>query len=412
MKLPKVLQSFTTPMPPPPEPSVELERAVATLPGHADSWNNNSWSLPFYLYNGALMNTTSSGASIVTQEGLLGLPAAWSAVNLIAHACAVMLTDADVYDPMGNQVPSPTACKMPNELYPSPYDFWHEVVTTLLIYGNYVGIVYEGQVIPVHPSHVECRIGQDGMPEYRIGGNDYSMFDIVHVRGLTLPGTFWGHGVIEAQRLSLSGAVDMTNYAVTTYSTGGVPKAVLKANDRRITADQLQTLATDWATSFGHGQRKIVALPEGLSIETLAWKPQDMEFLASRQFSVAEIALMFGLNPGDLTANIGSGNGNITYANIGAANLERIKRSFAPWTMRVEQAWSRRLLPEGYTFVAEAESLLRLDPQTQAQLDLTRTQNDAAALAAGIVTLDEVRASRGLGPITPQLPTPQEITND
>ena len=102
-------------------------------------------------------------------------------------------------------------------------------------------------------------------------------------------------------------------------------------------------------------------------------------------------------------------------ANIGAANLERIKRSFAPWTMRIEQAWSRRLLPEGYCFEAEAESLLKLDPQTQAQLELAKTQNDAAGIAAGIFTIDEVRATRGLAPIgnsTPQLTTPQDLEND
>ena len=408
MKLPKLFNSFTA-QPPQAQPA-DHERAVpATLPGYSDSWSNNAFYQPFYLYNGTLYNG-STNTPIVTQEGLLSIPAAWACVNLIAHNCAVMLADADVKDPMGNEIPAPTICSMPNSMYGSGYEWWYEVITTLVIYGNYVAIVYGDELVPVHPSHVSCRINDLGMPEYQIGSETYGMFDILHIRHLTLPGTWWGHGVIEAQRLGLSGAIGMQNYARNTYLNGGVPSAVLKLDARNVPQATLTQLGTDWAAAFGNSERKPVVLPNGMDITPISWSPEDSQFLQSRSFTVAEMALMFGINPMDLTATIGGQ--NQTYANIGQANLERIKRSFAPWVTRVEHAWSNKLLPPGYKFCADPEALLALDPLSQAQLELARNQADQVAISAGITSAAEVRASRGLPPVPDPTPTPAPAEED
>lgn len=400
MKLPKLFSSFAAA---PALPATEHDRAVtATLPGYGTT---TSGYQPLYLLNGTLFSNSPT-TPVATQEGLLSIPAAWSCVNLIAHNCAVMLADADVYDPLGNEVPAPQICKMPNPFYGSSYEWWYEVFATLVIYGNYVALIADDQLVPVHPSHVDCRINDLGLPEYHIANETYSMSEVMHIRHLTMPGTWWGQGVITAQRLGVSGAIGMQNYARNTYLNGGIPSAVLKLEARNVSQETLTQLGADWASAFANSERKPVVLPAGMDVMPISWTPEDSQFLQSRAFTVAEIALMFGVNPLDLTATIGGQ--NQTYANVGQANLERIKRSFAPWVTRVEQAWTNKLLPEGYKLCADPEALLALDPLSQAQLELARNQADQTAISAGIYSPAEARAARGLPPAPDPTPTPAE----
>lgn len=379
------------------------DRALpASLPGFNDN-TQTSFYQPFALYNGNLISTTDLSTQVVTQQGVLGLPAAWAAVNMIAHASAMMLASGDVYGPDGTELqPTPPQVAKPNAMYGSGYEFWFEVVTTLLIYGNYVGLIYNGQVVPVHPSHVECRISSEGLPVYRIGSEVYANDDVLHVRGLTMPGTWWGLGVIEAQRRTLAASVNMQTFAGTTYSTGAVPTAVIKLDAKNVPQDILTQVGQDWQNSFSNGNRKPVVLPQGIDVMPLSWSPEDAQFLQSRQFNVAEVALMFGLNPADLSATIGGQ--SLTYANISEVNMERIKRSYAPWVVRVEQAWCK-LLPDGYCFTASPEALLRMDTKS-------RYESYQIALSAGWLTVDEVRAFENLQPMGTPTPSDQPLLDD
>jgi HK97 family phage portal protein len=310
---------------------------------------------------------------------------------MIAHPVAVMLASADVYDGSGNPAPVPSVVSLPNSIYASGYEFYHELVSTLLIYGNFVAVIYEGELVPVHPTQVQCRIGSDGFPAYRIGENFYHHDDILHVRGFTLPGQWWGIGVIEAQRRGLGAAVNMQSYAANTYSTGAVPTGTISLDTRTPGDGVLAQVAENWQDAFGSGNRKPVVLPLGMTFDPIQWSPEDSQFLQSRQFNVAEIALMFGLSPTDLTATIGGT--SLTYANISEANLDRIQRSYARWVIRIESAF-RKLLPEGYKVIGNPEALLRMDTKS-------RYESYAIALANGWLTVEEVRALEHLEPLPP-----------
>lgn len=394
----EILNPFTRYLP---TENQQVDRAApATIPGYADNYNNSTAYSPFYLYNGALYGNQSA-AMTVTQEGLLGLPAAWACVNLIAHSCATMMHCADVFDAAGNEInPTPEIIASPNAMYNSGYEFYYEIISTLLIHGNFIGVLYDGQIVPVHPSYVYCRIGNDGFPVYRIGEYMYGPQDILHIRGFTMPGTWWGQGVIQAQRAALAASVNMQGFASTTYSSGAVPTAVIKLDAKNVPAETLHQVGNDWQNSFGYGNRKPVVLPQGIDVQPLAWSPEDSQFLQSRQFNIAEIALMFGLSPVDLTSTIGGQ--NLTYANVSEVNLERVKRSFAPWVMRVEQAF-QKLLPLGYKLVADPEALLRMDTKS-------RYESYQVALAGGWLTVEEVRQMENLPPLgTPLQPEEEPV---
>jgi hypothetical protein len=91
---------------------------------------------------------------------------------------------------------------------------------------------------------------------------------------------------------------------------------------------------------------------------------------------------MFGLDPTDLDATVGSG-GSITYANREQREIERLTHSVSPWLRRFEQAWAD-LLPGRRSMAFNVENLLRADT-------LARLQASEIALRSGVFTLDDAR---------------------
>lgn len=368
--------------------------APATMPGLADNSQRSGWAQPFYLYNGNLYGSAAvSEYEVVTQEGMLSLPAVDRCLTLISNAVGMMLASGHVYTATGVEIPKPEVLAYPNRLYGSPFEFYSEMVATLLIYGNWLAIKVDNQLVPIHPSQVTCITGDDGYPTYRIGDLTLTYDDVLHIRGFTLPGSWWGIGVIEKQRLALSGSINMAKYARSTYRTGAVPTAVVTLGTKHADDSILQELNQSWQETFGNGARKPVFIADGMSITPLSWSPEDAEFLESRKFNIAEIALMFGLDPSDLSASVSSGTTQ-TYGNIGQRNLERVKFSYGPWMIRVEQAVSNRLLSNGDYFIGNPEYLLRMDTQT-------RYEAYKVATEMGLMNVAEIRELEGLPPLNP-----------
>ena len=348
-------------------------RAVATVPELANNVVHSNLATTPLLgpVSQYLSSTLTTADPIPTESGLLSIASAWRAVNMIANANAIMLTGADVVSNTGKELTVPQLVKRPNALY-GAYDFWYEATVTALMHGNYIAIKtdydlegYATQVVPVHPYHVECRIAANGLPVYKIREDYYSHTDVIHVRGLTVPGQWWGIGVIEALRKTVVGAIDLQNFANNTYRTGGAPTVAIKLKNRNVTQDQAQSVADAFNSAYSQGVRKAIAYNDTeFDIEQFTWSPVDAAFLQSRSFSVAEIAFAFGLDPSDLGTSVGDGGSSLNYANIEQRNIERILSSYGPWLRRFEQAWTDAL-PDGQTVTGNVEALLRTDSTTR-----------------------------------------------
>lgn len=372
--------------------------APATMPQLSSNSTHPGMMQGSYLgsVTSLLGTLTTDSTTVPTESGVLGLPAAWRCLNLIANGVALMLTSAKVYDRDGIEAARPSIVARPNNLYTS-YDFWFEVTATALMHGNYIGIKadydvdgYARQIIPVHPSLVDCRIAQAGYPIYKIGDELYLYNQIVHVRGLTIPGSWWGYGVIEAQRKALVGSIDMQNYSNSVYRTGSVPSVIISLAGKNIPQATLDQVRSDWVNAHGSGQRKPAVLPEGITVEPLSWNPEDAQFLESRMLNIAEHAFMWGLDPTDLTAAVGTS--SHTYANIQQRNIERITSSYGPWLNRIEQTWSD-LLPDEIYVRGNPEALLRTDVTTRYEAYQTALQNNW-------MLIDEVRALENMPPLS------------
>lgn len=332
----------------------------------------------------------------VSQGVLLGLPAAWRAVNLIANGVASM-------SPLTGWKPDGITKIDDKPIWTRPdasmgtFDFWHSAVVTALIRGNYFGIKtdydaagFPQQVVSVHPNFCQVYMGGNGYLVYNIVGKTYTADEVVHVRGFTLPNTPRGLGVVENFRRQIGQMLDEQNMASSTFREGSVPSGILEFDKPVIDKEVARDVKDQWVANHGSGQRAPAVLPSSMKFTPLTWTPQDAEFLASRQFSVAELALMFNMDPSDLGAAIGGS--SITYQNIQQRQVARITDTYAPWMRRFEEAWSD-MVAGGNTVLFNPQNILRTD-------DMTRAQIDEINIATSVTTVDEAREQSRKPPLT------------
>lgn len=329
----------------------------------------------------------------VSERSVRGLPAAGAGVQMVAHGVATMLTEGKVRLPGGDLDDyRPSIVERPYPLMFS-FEFWYQLVECLMMRGNYVAIPadfdldgWPRQVVPVHPDSVTMDI-TTGLPIYRIGAGVFQWDEVLHIRHKAPVGTLWGQGIVEQYRKALRGQLYEQNYGETSYSSGGVPSAIvsLDTGGKPVPKEVTDQVAEDWQGIHGGGVRRPAVVPNAMSVTPLSWSPKDAMFIESTQMSVAEAALMCGLDPADLGASIGGS--SMTYANLTDRQLSRIVQSFSPWMRLVEDAWSD-LLPGGNRLEGIPTALLRTSTK-----ELYETHQLAQAI--GIETPDETRVLLG-----------------
>lgn len=303
----------------------------------------------------------------VTEHSVCGLPAVNAAVNIVSYSCGQMMTAAKAYDGKGNSY-RPEVVALPNVLF-NPTAYWQMVFRTVLMHGNFVGIIVGDQVVPVHPGAVVLD-DTSGYPIYQIGNSRFDRNDIVHIAKDAPVGGYWGMGIIASYRYALEGHLAEQNYGITSYTSAGVPSAVIGLDAEEVTEAQMTAVRQQWTERTKDGRSPVV-LPRHISVTPLSWSPKDAQYADAQRFTVAEAAYMAGLVPSDLEASVG-GNSSLTYANLTDRQLARVAQSYAPILALVEEEWSR--LTPGLNVKGTVEALLRSSTKERYELELLRRE--------------------------------------
>jgi phage portal protein BeeE len=121
--------------------------------------------------------------------------------------------------------------------------------------------------------------------------------------------------------------------------------------------------------------------------------------LEAIQYLDATVARVLGIPPTWLNTQALS---SLTYSTSRDESKRFINTTLrTSYLTRIEAAMSQ-YLPRGQVAMFDTSGLTRLDVDAQVQVD-------ADLIAAGIMTVDEIRAQRGLEPIA--TPTPTEVPN-
>lgn len=186
-------------------------------------------------------------------------------------------------------------------------------------------------------------------------------------------------------------AWDLQEFVGAMWRNGIHPSGAIEA-EGFLDPEQRNALARMFQESFGGTQNaaRALVLDQGLKWKSISVSPEDAELLASRRFTVEELARIYGVPPpviGDLS------HGSFT-------NSETMIRWFAqatlsPWVRKIEHEVHRSVFGAAsrrtHRLDLDLSGLLRGDPET-------RWASHKIAVEADILTVNEVREVEGWGP--------------
>lgn len=262
-----------------------------------------------------------------------------------------------------------------------------ENVASLALTGNAYWKITPGDRGPINAKVLDphlCTIDHDGNLNYK--GKTLRKGEFVHLKLMRRAGRTYGLGPIQAARAELLGAVDLRDYASEWFNSGDTPTGVLKS-EQHLSPEQAKQYKADWATRDKHN---VAVLGAGLGYEPVMLKPEDAQFIQSRNFSKTETATLFGIPARLMLAAIEGG--SMTYANIAQDDLTFVRWTLMNYLREIEEGLTG-ILPGLQTSRFNLDGILRPDT-------VTRYKAHKIAIDSGFMDVDEVRAIEGLPPRT------------
>lgn len=277
-------------------------------------------------------------------------------------------------------------------------DWIEQAVLSLALDGNLFlrklrnpdGSVASARILP--PAEVTItRDPKTRAIQYHYRGETLAPADVQHQTLMRLPGRDRGIGPIQAARREIGGAADIRDYASNWFHGTGQPTGVLTVQKAQ-TADEARAVRKQWneAAADPENPTGVRVIGAGSTYEPLLLNPADAQWLEVRQFTVTDLARLFGI-PSALMLVALDGN-SLTYSNVEQEWLAFVRFTLMQYIRKIEEALTD-LSPAGQTIRFDLEVLLRSDTTTRYGAHRT-------ALEAGFLTVDEVRAIEGLPALT------------
>lgn len=354
--------------------------------------------------------TVADAADYLARRGncAIGLSATWACVRLLAGTIGslplmVYRTINGVREVARDHPLYFVLHESPN-FDQSSADFWEYQSGAIELHGNAYAEIEKRQdgtvyaLTPLRPASVRPRRGSGGMIEYEVTSDAQRSIrparSILHVRG-PMGDALSGASVLSTCGSAFSSAMHADALAATVFQNGARPSGVL-GTDKLLTKPQREEIEALLHEKFvgAINAGRPMLLDNGLSWTQLTMKPEDIEMLESRRFSVEEIARLFGVPPHMI--------GHTDKATSWGTGLEQQTLAFVKFSLRqrltrIEQALRKQLLTardraEGITIEFNLEGLLRGD-------SANRSNFYQSGLTNGWLTINEVRRLENLPPV-------------
>ena len=343
----------------------------------------------------------------VTPDSALQLASAWACIRLISQTWATLPVEMKVWDEAAKAAVPTRTHPLYGLLHDAPnadmsaVEFWGAMGVALMTWGNAYAEIERvlGRVValsPLAPAAVRVDRARDGSLVYRHTDTEGRRRDIpeenvLHIKGMSLDGII-GLSPIGQARHSLGLAMAADEAAGKLFANGMrvsghyIAPAML-TDEQRIQAGKMLD-AFRGAQNAG----RTPLLEGGWKFEPAALPPQEAELLATRAFSVEEIARWYGVPPFMI--------GHTEKSTSWGSGLESQMLAFHTLTLRpilknAEQAIRRRLLTPSERGRVEVdfnvEGLLRADSAGRASFLQTM-------VSSGIMSPNEARSREGLPP--------------
>ena len=363
----------------------------------AMNWADWGWSTP-----------TAAGV-MVNQASAMQVSAVFACVSILAYDLAKLGATIFRGERQGKRQKATDHYLFPLFRTPAPWLTWFEfcgmLQTSVLLKGNgYAVILRDPQgrptmLVPINPDRVALWEAPNGALFYmvtRSGLHEMAVLrsqplliaaeDIFHLKALTMNGLL-GLSPIGLAREAIGLSIAQEQLASRWAGNSAKPSGVLQT-DRTLTPEAAKRLQEDWknVNSGLYNAGKTAILEQGLKWEPLSMTGQDIEFIASREFQLTEIARIFRV-PMHMLGSVSRSTGN----SITQQAQEYLNYSLSTWI----EMWEQRI---PFTFGIDLDEMFvefNVDRLLRADL-MTRFASHKIALGGtGWMTVNEIRSEEG-----------------
>lgn len=258
-----------------------------------------------------------------------------------------------------------------------------------------------GQVValwPISPDRVDFKRDENKNLVYEVsnelGGTTVLLPDnVFHVHGLGFDGIS-GYSVVSMAARDIGSGLAADDFMNSFFGNGTIVGGVLE-HPETLSQQAYDRIKESWEKRHGGPAQawKPAILEEGMTWKSIGMPLQDAEFLASRKFTVTQIARWFGVPPHKI-ADLE----RATYTNIEHQGIEVVQDSILPWAMRFEQEADYKLIGQRnraalYTKL-DLKGLLRGDMETRGNFYQRLRE-------LGAISVNEIRQLEDMNPIGP-----------
>jgi HK97 family phage portal protein len=291
--------------------------------------------------------------------------------------------------------PTPSICSRPDPRETS-YATFGRIVNNMTRYGN-AWIHTLTNDAAGYPLAVEViankRIGYTfngngtRFSEITIDGQSVPLGDVGNIPMILDGDGILGRSPLNEIRPALEQLASAMDFSGTYYSTAALPPYAL-ISPTRLSEGKSKELLDAW--TLARTENRPAVISGDLSLKTFTpTSASDALVLEAIKYLDATVARVLGLPPSILATEALS---SLTYSTVQQELARWLVNLNATYLTRIESFWSD-MMPRTRFAEFDTANLTKLNQTEQ-------LQHDTDALAAGIVTIDEVRASRGLEPLT------------
>lgn len=343
--------------------------------------------------------TAYQGAS-VTADSSMRLSAVFACLRLLSEAISTLPLDTFMRRDGTRQPyrPRPAYLSFQPE-QGSRIDYLSQLMLSLLTDGNaFVATPRDNLGVPIDLIVLDpCLVSidrYDGETRYRVGGRPVDMpNDLMHIKGMTLPGQLRGLSPIAYARETIGLGLAAQRFGQAFFENGALPGAVIEAPGT-MSDPAIKRFRETW--NAGHqgvaNAHRIGVLTEGAKLSKVSVAPNDAQFLETRAFQVPDVARIFGVPP-HLIAD--ASNSTSWGSGLQEQNLAFGQFSLRPWIERIEDAHGRLLTTHG---LPDVFIKLNLDALLRASLK-DRYESYAIGIENQFLLRNEARKTEDMPPL-------------
>ena len=325
------------------------------------------------------------------QDQALGLPAFYAGVRLLADSVAS--SPLQVFrDTQAGRVRVGTSWLDDPSVKGSQFDWVVEAVVSLAVHGNAVGMYtgMDGYGFPtgcewLNPTHVHLDETK-AIPRYYYLGREVPREMLLHVRWLSVPGSWWGLSPIRAHAITINAGISATRYGADWFGNGGVPPGTFKNSASTVDPADGDTIKARLLAAIR--SRQPLVYGKDWDYNALAVPPEESQFIETMRLNATQVAAILGVPPDRVGGSRGD---SMTYKTQEQDEIAFSNGAVRHWCTRLERALNKTL--PNRQFVK-----FNLDAGVRADL-LTRYQAHQISRTIGLNSIDELRALEDLAPL-------------